>query len=64
VVIRASGYTGADLVRLAHAHPTIEIVALAANSQAGKSTEAVFPHLACHLPARIGAGAKRFDILA
>ena len=30
-VIGASGYTGADLVRLAVTHPAIEIVALTAN---------------------------------
>lgn len=46
-VIGASGYTGADLVRLAHAHPNMEIAALTANSHAGKPMEAVFPHLAC-----------------
>ena len=36
-VIGASGYTGADLVRLAYAHPNMEIVALTANSHAGKT---------------------------
>ena len=45
-VIGASGYTGADLVRLAVRHPSIEIVALTANSHAGKPMEQVFPHLA------------------
>ena len=36
-VIGASGYTGADVVRLAACHPKIEIAALTANSHAGKS---------------------------
>ncbi len=45
-VIGASGYTGADLVRLAARHPLIEIAVLTANSHAGKRVEAVFPHLA------------------
>jgi N-acetyl-gamma-glutamyl-phosphate reductase len=45
-VLGASGYTGADLVRLAAAHPAIEITALTANSHAGKEMAAVFPHLA------------------
>ncbi len=45
-VIGASGYTGADLVRLAVRHPDIEIVALTANSHAGKPMEQVYPHLA------------------
>ena len=44
-VVGASGYTGADLVRLAYAHPNMQIVALTANSHAGKPLESVFPHL-------------------
>jgi N-acetyl-gamma-glutamyl-phosphate reductase len=44
-VLGASGYTGADLVRLALAHPAIEITALTANSHAGKTMAEVFPHL-------------------
>jgi N-acetyl-gamma-glutamyl-phosphate reductase len=45
-VIGASGYTGADLVRLAACHPAMEIAALTANSHAGKQMAEVFPHLA------------------
>lgn len=45
-VIGASGYTGADLVRLAARHPDIEIAALAAKTHAGKPLADVFPHLA------------------
>ena len=45
-VIGASGYTGADLVRLAACHPAMEIMALTANSHAGKRMAQVFPHLA------------------
>ena len=48
-VLGASGYTGADLVRLALGHPNAEIAALTANTHAGKSMAAVFPHLA-HVP--------------
>jgi N-acetyl-gamma-glutamyl-phosphate reductase len=44
-VIGASGYTGADLVRLAARHPGMEIVLLAANTHAGKPLADVFPHL-------------------
>jgi N-acetyl-gamma-glutamyl-phosphate reductase len=44
-VLGASGYTGADLVRLALCHPNIEIAALTANSHAGKPMAEVFPHL-------------------
>jgi N-acetyl-gamma-glutamyl-phosphate reductase len=45
-VIGASGYTGADLVRLAVVHPAMEVVALTANTHAGKPMAEVFPHLA------------------
>ncbi|MFZ1106758.1 MAG: N-acetyl-gamma-glutamyl-phosphate reductase [Rhodomicrobium sp.] len=44
-VIGASGYTGADLIRLAACHPHIEIAVLAANTHAGKPLAEVFPHL-------------------
>lgn len=43
-VIGASGYTGADLVRLALRHPAMEIVLLTASSHAGKPMAEVFPH--------------------
>ena len=43
-VIGASGYTGADAVRLAARHPNVEIVALTANTHAGKAMGEVFPH--------------------
>lgn len=44
-IIGASGYTGADLIRLAALHPHIEITTLAANTHAGKPLGEVFPHL-------------------
>ncbi|MCF6200082.1 MAG: N-acetyl-gamma-glutamyl-phosphate reductase, partial [Hyphomicrobiaceae bacterium] len=44
-VIGASGYTGADLVRLALRHPHITIKALVAKTHAGKAMAQVFPHL-------------------
>ncbi len=45
-VLGASGYTGADLVRLALGHPEIELVALGANARAGQSMHEVWPHFA------------------
>ncbi|QYE34115.1 N-acetyl-gamma-glutamyl-phosphate reductase [Polymorphobacter sp. PAMC 29334] len=45
-VLGASGYTGADLVRLALSHPNIEIAALSANAKAGQSMAEVWPHFA------------------
>ncbi len=44
-IIGASGYTGADLIRLAACHPGMDIAVLAANTHAGKTLASVFPHL-------------------
>ena len=44
-ILGASGYTGAELVRLIATHPGMEIVALSANSKAGQSMAQAFPHL-------------------
>jgi N-acetyl-gamma-glutamyl-phosphate reductase len=45
-VLGASGYTGADMIRLAALHPAIELTALIAKGHAGQSLAQVFPHLA------------------
>lgn len=45
-VLGASGYTGADLVRLVLGHPDVEIVALSANAKAGQGMSDVWPHFA------------------
>ena len=53
-VLGASGYTGADLIRLAARHPNIAITALIAKSHAGQALAQVFPHLATlDLPALV-----------
>ena len=44
-VLGASGYVGAELVRLIATHPSIEIAALSADRKAGQTMAAVFPHL-------------------
>ncbi len=44
-ILGASGYTGAELVRLIATHPSMRIVALGANSKAGQHMAEVFPHL-------------------
>lgn len=44
-ILGASGYTGAELVRLIATHPTLTIGALSANAKAGQSMADVFPHL-------------------
>lgn len=45
-VLGASGYTGADLVRLALTHPRVEIAALVANARAGQAMATIWPHFA------------------
>lgn len=44
-ILGASGYTGAELVRLIATHPGMRIAALSGNSKAGQSMASVFPHL-------------------
>ncbi|WP_207478935.1 N-acetyl-gamma-glutamyl-phosphate reductase [Arenibaculum pallidiluteum] len=45
-ILGASGYTGAELLRLLVRHPGARIAALTAERQAGKPMAEVFPHLA------------------
>ncbi len=47
-ILGASGYTGAELLRILAHHPNADIVALTADRQAGKKIGSVFPHLARH----------------
>ncbi len=45
-VLGASGYTGAEAVRLIMGHPNLELVTLTAHRHAGKAYADVYPHLA------------------
>ncbi|PVH30271.1 N-acetyl-gamma-glutamyl-phosphate reductase [Pararhodobacter oceanensis] len=44
-ILGASGYTGAELVRIIATHPNLRIAALSADRKAGQAMGAVFPHL-------------------
>ena len=44
-ILGASGYTGAELVRLIATHPSMRIAALSADRKAGMKMAEVFPHL-------------------
>ena len=44
-ILGASGYTGAELVRLIATHPGIEVSALSGDRKAGMAMGEVFPHL-------------------
>ena len=45
-ILGASGYTGAELVRLIHTHPALTITAMTADRKAGMEMGEVFRHLA------------------
>ncbi|GAA3872154.1 N-acetyl-gamma-glutamyl-phosphate reductase [Celeribacter arenosi] len=44
-ILGASGYTGAELVRLLAGHPSMEIAALTGERKAGLAMDDVYPHL-------------------
>ncbi|MDP6707954.1 MAG: N-acetyl-gamma-glutamyl-phosphate reductase [Alphaproteobacteria bacterium] len=44
-ILGASGYTGAEMVRLLSRHPEAEIVLMTADRHAGEPYDTVFPHL-------------------
>ena len=44
-ILGASGYTGAELIRLIATHPEMQIVALSGDRKAGMEMAEVFPHL-------------------
>lgn len=44
-IIGASGYTGAELIRILLNHKKVEIAELVANSNAGQNIEQLYPHL-------------------
>src|ERR1700710_2447843 len=60
-ILGASGFVGAELLRLCDGHPDLEPVALFGESQAGATLDFVHPHLALAYPgrtlARYAAGA-------
>jgi N-acetyl-gamma-glutamyl-phosphate reductase len=58
-VLGASGYTGAEVIRLCANHPHVNITALTAERAAGKQFEEVFPSLA---PAAASALVKIADV--
>jgi len=53
-IVGASGYGGAELLRLLAGHPRIDVEVVAANAQAGEPIAALFPNL---------AGERTFDAI-
>ncbi len=44
-VCGASGYTGAELLRILHKHPKVEVTAVTSERSAGQSPSELYPHL-------------------
>ncbi len=49
-IVGASGYTGAELLRLLAAHPDAEVVYATGDTQAGTLAASLYPSLAAHYP--------------
>ncbi len=47
-IVGASGFTGAELLRLAAAHRSFDVVAVAGDTQAGAAVRDLYPSLAAH----------------
>jgi len=52
-ILGASGYTGAELVRIIATHPTMQIVALSADRKAGMAMAEVYPQLRAYALPRL-----------
>lgn len=56
-ILGASGYTGAEAIRLLLRHPAVELTLLTADRKAGQSVEEVYPHLGGYgLPDMVSVG--------
>ena len=49
-IVGASGFTGAELLRLLHGHPEFDVVLATGDSQAGSAVAALYPSLAAAYP--------------
>jgi N-acetyl-gamma-glutamyl-phosphate reductase len=49
-IIGASGFTGAELLRLCASHPDVEVVLATGDTQAGTAVAALYPSLAAAYP--------------
>lgn len=56
-ILGASGYAGAELLRLLAQHPQVKITAVTSERSAGKSVSEIFPNLKSH-PEQVGTNLK------
>lgn len=57
-ILGASGYIGAELMRYASIHPSLELVFATANRDAGKLVGEVFPNLGAFVPLRFSTAGE------
>ncbi|MEW6552933.1 MAG: N-acetyl-gamma-glutamyl-phosphate reductase [Actinomycetota bacterium] len=57
-IIGASGYTGAELMRILDGHPEVEVTYISAHSYAGERVTALYPHLHSYA----GRAFQAFDV--
>ncbi len=63
IIIGASGYTGAELLRLLVSHPNVEITALVAESNAGRDITDLYPSLfAANFSSEVSVLQKLHDV--
>ena len=48
-IIGATGYTGAELLRLLSRHPEVEVATVTSRKEAGTRVDAMFPSLRGHV---------------
>ena len=61
-IVGASGFTGAELLRLCAGHPEFEVVVAAADTQAGTAVSSLYPSLAAAYPTLVFAKAGPDDL--
>ena len=61
-IIGASGFTGAEFLRLGAAHPEFEIVAATGDSQAGTAVADLYPSLAAAYPDMVFSSVEDVDL--
>jgi N-acetyl-gamma-glutamyl-phosphate reductase len=63
-IIGASGYTGAELLRLLAGHPAAEVVVITAETQAGEAVGSLYPGLAAAYPGLAFGALDAAEVLA
>lgn len=61
-IVGASGYTGAELLRILAAHPAMSVVVATADTQAGVPVGSLYPHLGAAYPDLVLAGYDPADL--